>query len=58
MPVDHEYLSNKPKFMQKEQYNLMHSKKPMILPESMKYLNLFLYFCLLMLKLTVTKLLF
>lgn len=35
MTVDHEYLTNKPKFMQKEQYNLMHSKKPMILPESM-----------------------
>jgi len=41
MIVDHDYLTNKPNFMPKEQFDFIHNKKPMILPESMtlKYLN-------------------
>jgi hypothetical protein len=33
--VDHEYLTNKSKFMPNEQYDFMGNKKPMILSESM-----------------------
>lgn len=35
MTVDHEYLTNKPNFMPKEQFDFMRNKKPMMLPESM-----------------------
>lgn len=33
--VDHEYLTNKPKFMPNEQYDFMRNKNQMMLPESM-----------------------
>jgi len=41
MIVDHEYLTNKPNFMPKEQFDFIHNKKPLMLPESMtfKYFN-------------------
>lgn len=39
--VDHEYLTNKPKFMPKEQYDFMRNKKPIMSESSMisNYLN-------------------
>lgn len=41
MIVDHDYLTNKSNFMPKEQFDFIHNKKPMVLPESttFKYLN-------------------
>jgi len=49
MIVDHDYLTNKPNFMPKEQFDFIHNKKPMILPESktLKYFNfqyMFIFF--------------
>lgn len=35
MTVDHEYLTNKPTFTPKEQYDFMHNKTPNMLSESM-----------------------
>ncbi|XP_026812653.1 roquin-2 [Rhopalosiphum maidis] len=34
MIVDHEYLTNKPNFMPKEQFDFIHNKKPIMLPEN------------------------
>lgn len=34
MTADHEYLTNKPTFMPKEQYDFIHNKKPNMLSES------------------------
>ncbi|XP_050548992.1 roquin-1 [Daktulosphaira vitifoliae] len=34
--VDHEFLTNKPKFLPKEQYDFMCNKKPLMLPETTK----------------------
>lgn len=43
MTADHEYLTNKPAFSPKEQYDFMHNKKPNMLSESMisKHINLY-----------------
>lgn len=34
LTVDHEYLTSKPTFMPKEQYDFIHNKKPNVLSES------------------------
>lgn len=43
MTVDHDYFTNKPTFVPKEQYDFMRSKKPIMMSESSMisiYLNL------------------
>lgn len=34
MTADHEFLTNKSKFMPKEQFDFMHNKKQIMIPES------------------------
>lgn len=41
--VDHEYLTNQPKFMPKEQYDFLRNKKSMMISES--NLNNFKLYC-------------
>lgn len=51
LTLDHEYLTNKPTFMPKEQYDFIQNKKPpMMLPESMvlKYYIHFVIFVLIL----------